>query len=67
MSQSNDKVETFLKRYGELVEELDVDFANYPMFVPDGGGGFRIIIQTTPVDLSERGVKSPFIADDSKN
>lgn len=54
--------EAFFKEYGELVEKHQVDFANYPMFIPDKDGSFKIIIQSTPVDVKNRPKPSPFIA-----
>lgn len=51
----------FLKRYGELVQELNIDLATYPVYIPDGQGGFKTIVQSTPVDVSNQGIKSPFI------
>lgn len=55
------RVSAFLKEYGELVKKHDVDFANYPMYVPDGQGGFKTMIQTTPVDMKQMPTKSPFV------
>jgi len=34
--ESKAKVDTFLKEYKELVEKHNVDFANYPVYIPDG-------------------------------
>lgn len=59
--EENDRVKEFVKRYGELVDELKVDFANFPMYIPDGGGGFRTIIQSQPIDIKDQPTKSPFI------
>lgn len=56
------RVDAFVKEYGELVEKHNVDFANYPAYIPDGNGGFRVIVQTVPVDVSKQPKKSPFIA-----
>jgi L-rhamnose mutarotase len=52
----------FIKEYGELVQKHGVDFASYPVFVPDGKGGFTITIQNTTVETKKHPVKSPFIA-----
>lgn len=60
--ESQKKIEAFLTDYKALVEKHHVDFANYPMFVPDGEGGFKTIVQSTPVDLSTVNQKSSFIA-----
>ena len=48
------KLKDFISEYGKLVEKHQVDFANFPMFVPDERGGFRVIIQSTPIDLEEQ-------------
>lgn len=63
--EQKEKAQKFLDAYGELVKEHQIDFATYPMFVPDGQGGFKIIVQSTPVDISKKpegSVESPFIA-----
>jgi len=60
--ESKAKVDTFLKEYKELVEKHNVDFANYPVYIPDGKGGFNTIVQSTPVDMANLPQKSPFIA-----
>lgn len=56
----------FFKRYKELVDEVGIDFASYPVFVPDGQGGFKIVVQNTPVDTRNRPVKSDFVVKDKK-
>lgn len=64
-NNNNEDVLAFLKEYGELVAKHQVDFANYPVYVPDGQGGFKTIIQNTPVSLKNRPQepqKSPFVA-----
>lgn len=48
------RADSFLKEYGELVEKYNIDFATYPVFVPDGNGGFRVIVQNTPVDIRKK-------------
>lgn len=55
------KVQAFLDDYSELVKKHQLDFANYPMFIPDGQGGFKVIVQSTPIDISEAPTKSPFV------
>ncbi len=54
------KGEAFMKAYGELVAEHQVDFATYPVFIPDGQGGFKIVVQSTPIDISKK--PEPLIA-----
>lgn len=46
----NDRIEAFVKEYGELVKKHKVDFASFPMYEPDGQGGFRLIVRTVPVE-----------------
>jgi len=58
----NERVNTFLKEYGELVAKLGIDFASYPVFTPNGRGGFDVIVQNTPVDIKNQPKKSPFMA-----
>lgn len=63
-NETNPKLQEFLDKYKSLVDEMSVDFATYPVFIPDGHGGFKIIVQTTPVDISKKpdeGVPSPFV------
>lgn len=62
--EQKEKAQKFLDAYGELVKEHQHDFATYPMFVPDGQGGFKIIIQSTPMNISkvqEESSKATFI------
>lgn len=58
------KQKDFLSKYELLVKETGYDFATYPVYVPDGKGGFQTIIQSTPVDVKNNPVKSPFIEHD---
>lgn len=60
MSDNKTKAEEFIKDYGELVAKYKMDFAHYPMFVPDSTGGFKVILQSTPVAINEN--KEAFIA-----
>lgn len=66
MSDTETKAETpqeaFVRKYGELVKETGFDFASYPVFIPDGQGGFKIVVQTTAIDITNQPKKSPFIA-----
>jgi len=56
------KLEAFLEEYKALIQKHNIDFAHYPMYIPDGQGGFKTIIQSTPVDMSTMPKESPFIA-----
>ena len=53
--------EEFIKEYGELVQKHKMDFATYPTFVPDGNGGFKVMVQTTAIDITNQPKKSPFV------
>lgn len=59
--EAQKRVDAFLKEYGQLVEKHKVDFANYPLYIPDGAGGFKTLVQSTPVDTTNFPQKSPFI------
>ncbi len=60
---TQERIQGFLTGYGDLVKEHGVDFASYPVFVPDGQGGFKIIVQNTPVDIKNQPVRSPLDKD----
>jgi len=55
-------IKDFVKEYGELVAKHGVDFACYPVYIPDGSGGFKVTVQNTPVDIKNQPTKSPFVA-----
>lgn len=55
------RIEDFVKEYGELTEKHQIDFVNYPMFVPDGQNGFKVVVQNQPVDTKNLPKKSPFV------
>lgn len=56
------RIEEFLQAYGKLVEEYKIDFVNYPQWIPDGEGGWKMIMQTQPMDTTNLPQKSPFVA-----
>lgn len=58
---SQKRIEEFKTKYGALVDEFKCDFAQYPVWIPDGKGAFQTILQNTIVDISQQPVKSPFI------
>ncbi len=63
---SNNKTEEeknrdFITEYGELVAKHKRDFAHYPLFVPDGTGAFKVVLQSTPVDVTPKEEK--FVAE----
>ena len=54
--------ELFLKEYGELVVKHKIDIAAYPVYQPDGQGGFKTVIQQSCVDTTNQPYRSPFMA-----
>jgi hypothetical protein len=61
--EHKEKAEAFMKEYGELVAKHGFDFAAYPVFIPDGQGGFKVVVQSTPVDMSKmKKPEEPLIA-----
>lgn len=55
------KGKKFLKEYGELVKKHGIDIVAYPNYIPDGSGGWKLIISTQTVSSKEEGIKSPFV------
>lgn len=53
----------FLKRYGELVEELKCDVGSAPQYFPMGGGAFGTMLAKDVIDLENQPVPSPFQAE----
>lgn len=60
-----ERVKAFLNAYQVLVNEHMIDFATYPVFVPDGNGSFKIVMQNTPVDMTGK-LKDDVIVDSAK-
>ena len=54
--------EAFLKDYGDLVQKHNIDIAAYPVYQPDGQGGFKTVIQQSCVDTTNQPYRSPFVA-----
>ena len=54
--------EAFLEDYKKLLDKHDYDFVSFPQFIPDGQGGFKVVVQTVPVDTKNQPKKSPFVA-----
>lgn len=46
--------------YRSKMNELQCDMYSYPLYVPDGQGSFKVVIQTDVVDISNSPMKSPF-------
>lgn len=61
MEEVKKRAEKFVEGYKKLVEEFDIDFASYPNFVPNERGTFDIVVQSIPVDVTNRPKPSPFI------
>ena len=40
----------FLEQYKSLIDELKVDIMAIPIHLPDGQGGFRLVVQQNIVD-----------------
>lgn len=57
------EMKSFIDEYGELVKKYGFDFASYPVWVPDGQGGFKTIVQTATVNMKDLPQKSPFVAE----
>lgn len=51
--QKAKRIEKFMEEYKQLTEKYKVDFASYPMFVPNEDSSFKVIVQSTPLDLEE--------------
>ena len=59
--EAKERIDSFIKEYGELVTKYKVDFANWPMFQPTKEGKWEITLQSQPVDIANQPVKCPFI------
>lgn len=60
--ESQKRIDAFLSEYKALIEKHQVDFANYPVYIPEEAGGFKTVIHSTPVDMTTVAQKSPFVA-----
>lgn len=49
----------FIADYKSIVDKHQMDFAAFPMFVPDGQGSFKVIVQQQPVDIANQPKASP--------
>ncbi len=56
--ESKDRVEAFMKAYGELTKSSGCDFIAYPVFIPDGDGGFKVVVNQQPIDTTNRPTRS---------
>lgn len=58
--ETKGRIDAFMQEYGQLIEKYKVDFIAYPVWIPDGNGAFKMVIQQQPVDTTGRGgIKSP--------
>ncbi len=51
----------FLERYKVIMDELHIDLFSYPLYVADGAGGFKTVVQTDLVDTTDQLTPSPFV------
>ena len=58
----NKRAGEFLKEYKALTEKYDVDFANYPEFIPNKERKFDITVKSIPVDLKLFRLNQSFLA-----
>lgn len=61
MRPFEERRDEFLKRYQELVDELQVDVASMPQYFAIGGGAFGTTLLKDVIDLTKQGVPSPFV------
>lgn len=59
--ETKKKIDVFLKEYGELVAKHKVDIVAFPMFQPDGNGGFKVMVHSQAVSTENQPIKSPFV------
>lgn len=64
MKPFEERKEEFIKRYGELVEELKVDVGSAPQYFSIGGGAFGTMMMKEVIDLEKQAVSSPFMTDE---
>ncbi len=61
MDEFEKKKAEFLEKYKALIDEYQLDFASFPVLVPNAQGVFEIRINTDVIDTAHRPIKSPFI------
>lgn len=61
-----ERIKAFMKGYELLVKTHEIDFASWPVWTPDGQGGFKTILQNQPVDIRNIPKASPFMGKDGE-
>lgn len=53
--EHEEKINSFLKEYGELVQKHQIDFASYPQYVPSSAnpGEWGVKIVTVPISVQQ--------------
>jgi hypothetical protein len=63
--EQKERIDNFLKDYGELVQKYQVDFINFPILTPDEKYNWQLSVQTQTIDITDMKQKSstvsPFI------
>jgi hypothetical protein len=62
-NKNDERVKNFIDGYRKLVTEHNIDLMHHPVFVPDGQGGFRVVIQSMPVDITPQEGDDSFVVD----
>ena len=57
--ETKDRIEGFLAEYAKLIETWKVDFIAFPVYIPDGTGGFKTVVNQQAVDTKASPTKSP--------
>lgn len=47
--EAQEKAKEFIKEYQALVIKYGLDFAHYPVYIPDGAGGFKTVMNVQVV------------------
>jgi hypothetical protein len=59
---ADERVKGFMEAYSKIREEFQVDFGYAPMYMGDGQGGFKTVVNVGPIDLTQTPQPSPFMA-----
>lgn len=59
--ETKDRIAAFLGEYKVLIDKFKVDFIAYPVYIPDGQGGFKTVVNQQAVDTTvpPQGTLSP--------